>query len=215
MARRLQARGAMAHPSSFVPGSPPLAVLIPAFAGLVVLGLLIGVITGDAAEPSGSKTDAHVSASPTVVVAGAPNGKSWPLVLTAPSATATPSMAASASPTPTAEPTKQPKHEDGFSADVMICKSVRGSHCQGSTDTIDGHVGTIWIMVAFENSKGGDRIGMELSGPGGTRDGGAYRVNGGDGRAWSRVAGKLEPGDYTLVATRNGEVVAEETVTVR
>lgn len=213
MARLLQARAAMAHRSSFVPGSPPLAVLIPAFAGLVVLGLLIGVITGDAAEPSGSKTDAHVSASPTAVVAGAPNGKSWPLVLTAPSATATPSTAPT--PTPTPEPTKKPKHADGFSAEVMICKAVRGSHCQGATDSIDGDVGTIWIMVVFENSKRGDRIGMSLSGPGGTRDGGSYRVNGGDGRAWSRVAGNLKPGDYTLVATRNGEVVAEETVTVK
>jgi hypothetical protein len=29
------------------------------------------------------------------------------------------------------------------------------------------------------------------------------------------VAGKLEPGDYTLVATRNGEVVDEETVTIK
>jgi hypothetical protein len=97
----------------------------------------------------------------------------------------------------------------------MICKSFRGGHCQGATDTIDGDVDTIWIMVAFENSKRGDRIGMGLSGPGGTRDGGPFRVNGGDGRAWSRVAGKLEPGDYTLVATRNGAVVAEETVTVK
>jgi hypothetical protein len=214
MARLLQARAAMAHRSSFLPGSPPLAVLIPALAGLVVLGLLIGVISGDAAEPSSSKTDANASASPTAVVAGAPNGKSWPLVLTAPSSTATPSTAP-ATPAPTAEPTKKPRHADGFSADVMICKSVRGGHCQGATDTIDGDVDTIWIMVAFENSKRGDRIGMELSGPGGTRDGGSYRVYGGDGRAWSRVAGNLKPGDYTLVATRNGEVVDEETVTVK
>jgi hypothetical protein len=204
----------MAHRSSFVSGPPPLAVLIPALAGLVVLGLLIGVITGDAAEPAGSKADPSASTSPIAVVAGAPDGKSWPLALTAPSSTATTSTPPP-TPTPTPAPTKPPKADDGFTAEVMICKSVRGSHCQGATDTIDGDVGTIWIMVAFENSKGGDRIGMELSGPGGTRDGGAYRVNGGDGRAWSRVAGKLEPGDYTLVATRNGEVVAEETVTVR
>lgn len=202
----------MAHRSSIVAGSPPLAVLIPALAGLVVLGLLIGVISGDAAEPSKPEADATAKA----VVAGQPEGESWPLALTAPRPTETPTPSATPSPTeePTSEPTKQPKHDDGFAADVMICKAVRGSHCQGRTDTIDGDVGTIWIMVAFEDSRRGDRIGMSLSGPGGTRDGGSYRVNGGDGRAWSRVAGNLKPGDYTLVATRNGEVVAEETVTV-
>jgi hypothetical protein len=70
-------------------------------------------------------------------------------------------------------------------------------------------------MVVFRDAARGDHIGMGLSGPGGSRDGGSYAVNGGDGRAWAEVSGHLEPGQYTVTATRNGDAVAQSSLEVR
>ena len=53
------------------------------------------------------------------------------------------------------------------------------------------------------------------AGTGGSRDGGSYDVNGGDGRAWAQVSGRLEPGQYTVTATRNGEDVEQSPLEVR
>jgi hypothetical protein len=209
----------MSISSRVVSGAALLVALL--IAGLII-GSLINLVTH---APRTADAGAGATATASEVLVGRADGEVVSVGSQAPSsdsiAAGEPTAPApTATPTPTPVPTAEPsanhpnQGSDGFSAEVVVCQAVRGTHCSGQTDEISTKVRTIWIMVRFENASGGDRIGMTLSGPGGTRDGGSYAVKGGDGRAWSQVQGRLAAGDYTVTATRNGEVVAESTLHV-
>ncbi len=191
-------------------------------AGLIV-GSLINVVTHAPQDNGAAAVLRSASASPPGVVIGEVKGvalptsppPATPAPIESPSGSPGTSLTASSppsSPSPSAAST--PENADGFSAEVLVCGSVSGSKCHDETTTISSSTRTIWIMVRFENAGAGDRIGMGLSGPGGSRDGGSYTVKGGDGRAWSQVSGQLPPGDYTVTATRNDQAVAQSTLHV-
>jgi hypothetical protein len=205
---------------------------------LVVAGFIIGsvihmvVSAGSAADTTRvGLADAN---PPGAVVAGQATGellaptrppKPTPV---APSSSATPSAQESAAvePTPSETATPDEKEDDdkgdggerpssgGFSASVVACESVGGGRCRGETDEISDGSRTIWVMVYYDGASSGDRIGMAISGPGGTRDGATIAVRSDQGRVWSAVSGRFDSGSYTLIATRNGDVVAESSLRV-
>jgi hypothetical protein len=213
----------MSISSRVVSGAALLVALL--IAGLII-GSLVNLVThapraaeaGAGPAATSAATDVLIGQADGEIVRGtasqAPSGDS----ITA-GEPATPAPTATPTPTPEATDAQSgndgQQGSDGFSAEVVVCQSVKGSHCSGQTDEISTRVRTIWIMVSFKNAASGDRIGMTLSGPGGTRDGGRYAVKGGDGRAWAEISGRLSRGDYTVTATRNGAVVAESTLHVR
>ncbi|HET8587614.1 MAG TPA: hypothetical protein VFM74_07040 [Candidatus Limnocylindria bacterium] len=216
----------MSVSSRLVSGAALLVALL--IAGLII-GSLINLVThaprtAEAGAAASVGAAASKGAAASDVVVGQAGGSVETTVPSPPvgsqSITSTEAPTASPTPTPTAESTDRSSgsgeqaQADGFSAEVVVCRSIKDTHCSGQTDQISTKVRTIWIMVSFQNASSGDRIGMALSGPGGTRDGGSYAVKGGDGRAWARVAGDLSRGDYTVTGTRNGDVVAESTLHV-
>jgi hypothetical protein len=222
MARDVQQSGPMSNSARLISASVLLA-------GLLVAGLIVGSLVNLLTRTPRADADA----APSQVVIGKAEGVALPATPGAAPATPAPPSAtepggptgtsltatseATPSPTPSSTPSDvgEASTDDGFSADVVVCSSVSGSTCHGQTSTISSGTATIWLMVAFRDAGDGDRIGMGLSGPGGSRDGGSYAVNGGDGRAWAQVSGRLEPGQYTVTATRNGEVVAQSPLEVR
>jgi len=222
MARDVQQGGPMSNSGRLISASVLLA-------GLLVAGLIVGSLVNLLTRTPRADADAAASQ----VVIGQAEGVALPATPGAAPATPAPpsatepggstgtSLTATSEPTPSPTPPPTPSNieeastDDGFSADVVVCSSVSGSTCHGQTSTISSGTATIWLMVAFRDAGDGDRIGMGLSGPGGSRDGGSYAVNGGDGRAWAQVSGRLEPGQYTVTATRNGEVVAQSPLEVR
>jgi hypothetical protein len=221
MARDVQQGGPMSNSARLIAASVLLVGLL--VAGLIV-GSLVNLLTrGPRAE---------VDPSPSQVVIGQAQGVALPVTpgavpatpappsATEPTASTGTSLTTSSEPTPSATPSPTPSDveaskDDGFSADVVVCSSVSGSTCHGQTTTISSGAATLWLMVVFRDAARGDHIGMGLSGPGGSRDGGSYAVNGGDGRAWAEVSGHLEPGQYTVTATRNGDAVAQSSLEVR
>jgi hypothetical protein len=222
MARDVQQGGPMSNSARLISASVLLA-------GLLVAGLIVGSLVNLVARTP--RADADAAASQVVIgqaegVALPPTPGATPATPAPPSATepggstgtsltATSEATPSPTPSPTPSDVGEASTDDGFSADVVVCSSVSGSTCHGQTSTISSGTATIWLMVAFRDAGDGDRIGMGLSGPGGSRDGGSYAVKGGDGRAWAQVSGRLEPGQYTVTATRNGEVVAQSPLEVR
>lgn len=204
----------MPRPASVTGGRTPLAFVLPALAGLVVLGLLIGTIGG---RESQAPTPVPTS-SPTAVVAGQPEGTIVPIETPAQSHTPLPSPSPTDEPIdePTPAPTSAQAATGGFAVDVVVCRSVNGSRCNGTFETLPNGARSFWLLVHFENSRRGDVIGTRLTGPGGTIDTPDFTVGGGEGYAWAQVAaGNLKSGEYTLIAERNGERAAKTIFTVR
>ena len=199
----------MAHRSSLTAGGLPPAILIPALAALVALGVLIGIL-GD----GGRQPPAPATASPSSVVAGEPAGSAWPAATAVP--TPSPTPLPSATPGATDKPDDGGASAGGFAADVVVCRSVSGSRCNGRFETLPRDASSFWLLIHFDNSRRGDVIGTRIEGPGGTIDTPDFAVKGGDGYAWAQVsAGHLKAGTYTLSVERNGEPAAETTFRVR
>lgn len=134
----------------------------------------------------------------------------------APEATPIPTLSPAATPQPTPEPTATPvPQEDGFTAEVLACRSISGSECNGQLGTLPADAGAFTALVRFTDANAGDRMNAILDGPSGTIDGFPYSLQGGgDGYYYTQFqAGGLPAGDYTLTATRNGEPVAVTTFT--
>lgn len=115
------------------------------------------------------------------------------------------------SPEATPEATPPPVSANGFSAEMLVCRSISGSTCNNQVSDLPPDESSFTALVRFSNASAGDAINAILSGPSGTISGGAYTLRGGgDGYYYSTFqAGALPPGDYVVTATRNGAEVAE------
>ena len=133
------------------------------------------------------------------------------VVSPSPTVAATPIPTVSPNATPTAAPTATPgAADDGFTAEVLACGSISGDRCNEQLGTLRPNAGSFTALVRFTDANAGDVINALLDGPSGRIDGFPYTLQGGgDGYYYSEFqAGGLPAGDYTLTATRNGEVVA-------
>lgn len=133
------------------------------------------------------------------------------VVSPSPTVAATPIPTVSPNATPTAAPTSTPgAADDGFAAEVLACRSISGDRCNDQLGTLRPNAGSFTALVRFSDANAGDIINALLDGPSGRIDGFPYTLQGGgDGYYYSQFqAGGLPAGDYTVTATRNGEVVA-------
>jgi hypothetical protein len=173
----------------------------PLAAALLVLAvvLLWPRSTGDAVlTPS----------SPPSIVVGDVGGD---VVTPSPSIPTTPIPTLSPNATPTSAPTATPgAADDGFTAEVLACRSISGDRCNEQLGSLRPNAGSFTALVRFTEANAGDVINALLEGPSGTVGGFPYTLQGGgDGYYYSEFqAGGLPAGDYTLTATRNGQVVA-------
>ena len=164
--------------------------------------------------------DATADATPTPsVILGEVGGEVLtPSPEASPSAVATPipTLSPAATPQPTPDTTATPVPQaDGFTAEVLACRSISGSACDGQLGTLPADAGAFTALVRFTDANAGDAMNAILDGPSGTIAGFPYNLQGGgDGYYYSQFqAGGLPAGDYTLTATRNGEPVAVTTFT--
>ena len=158
--------------------------------------------------PRGDAGTAQPSASPaSSIVIGEPGGAV--LATATPETTPTPIPTVAPISTPTATPLPTPATA-GFGAEVLACRSISGSDCNGQLGTLPASAGSFTALVRFTDAAGGDTLNAVLAGPGGTIDGFPYTLQGGgDGHYYTTfTVGSLPGGDYTLTATRNGEAVA-------
>ncbi|HET7646764.1 MAG TPA: hypothetical protein VFM03_09795 [Candidatus Limnocylindria bacterium] len=168
-------------------------------------------------NPGGNQTAVEVSPSTSPspsnsIVVGTPGG-SVVTSETPPPATAVPTVTPAPTPTPapTATPVPTPApQQDGFTAEILACRSISGSQCNDQLGTLPPSAGSFTALVRFSNANAGDTMNAILTGPAGTIPGGAYTLQGsGDGYYYTTfTAGNLPAGDYTLTATRNGTEVA-------
>jgi hypothetical protein len=176
---------------------------IPAALILIIIVLFIFLPRGGGDDP----TAATAPAVSSTATAGQPGGAVTATQPPTPVATATPAPA----PTATLEPTATPVAGNDFAADVLACRSVSGSSCNGEVGTLPPQAGTVTALVRFTDAVAGDTIAVSMSGPGGTIAGGPFTLQGGgDGYYYSTfTVGGLPNGQYTLIATRNGSEVAQ------
>ncbi|MCA1569460.1 MAG: hypothetical protein LC798_03895 [Chloroflexi bacterium] len=185
--------------------------------------LLLIVIAAFVFWPRGDGQASSVQATPTpTVVAGQPGGQVVAPTVEPPPPTPIPTLSSppSAAPTPvatpvaTADPTPVPEPpaaaQDGFTAELLVCQSISGATCNGQLANVPPNVGSVTALVRFTGANGGDVINAILRGPSGTFDGGIYSLQGGgDGYYYATFGMQgLEPGDYIVTATRNGDEVA-------
>lgn len=187
---------------------------IPLFLALLVVAGFVLWPRGDDGEPAA----ASASPEPTIVV-GQPGGEVLPGETPAavptsapptPMPTTTPEPTPSATPEPTAEPPAPPVAADGFTAEVLACRSISGATCNNQLGTLPPNAASFVALVRFTDANVGDTMNAVLNGPSGTIPGGAYSLQGsGDGYYYTTFpAGGLPAGNYTLTATRNGNPVA-------
>lgn len=171
----------------------------------VLLAIAVILLWPRDADPLSA--DASPSAS---VVVGELQGEVLSSGTPPPSSAATPIPTVSPATTPTPEPTATPATADGFGAEVLACRSISGERCNDELGTLPASAGSFTALVRFTDANAGDEMNATLDGPSGTIGGFPYTLQGGgDGYYYSQFqAGALPAGDYTLTATRNGEVVA-------
>lgn len=182
---------------------------VPATVVLLAVAVIVLWPRGGDSSPA---SDA-ASPSPSVVV-GQPGGEviaptptPEPSVSPSPIPTLTP--APTATPAPTPPPTQAPA-PDGFTAEVLICRSISGSTCNDRLERVPPNLASFTALVRFTDARAGDVINVVLTGPAGTIPGGAYTLQGGgNGYYYSTYQARgLPAGEYTMTATRNGEAVA-------
>ena len=178
----------------------------------IPIALALMAIAAFVLWPRGDDEPVSLVATPTPsVMVGEPVGEAIP-ESTAPSPIPTVSAPATpATPAPTGSPAPTPPPADsGFTAEVLVCRSISGSQCNDELSTVPPDVSSFTTLVRFTDANGGDAINVVLSGPGGTTSGGPYTLQGGgDGYYYSTFqAGALPEGDYDVTATRNGDEVA-------
>jgi hypothetical protein len=187
----------------------PAALILIILAAFVFLPRLAGTPESATATPSATivvgRPGGEVTSSDGSVAAGSPS----PVASPGPSRTATPQPTTE----PTPEPTSQPVGPDRFTAEVLACRSISGSDCNGQLGTLRGDASSFTALVRFTDANAGDAISVVLDGPAGTIAGGPYTLQGGgDGYYYStfNLSG-LPGGDYTVTASRNGTEVATTT----
>jgi hypothetical protein len=176
----------------------------------VPAALLLILVAGILFWPRGGTAPAAGNPSPTPgVVAGEPGGEVVAVTPSPAPATPVPTATPAATPTPAAtEPPPPP--ETGFTAEVLACRSISGSTCNGQLGTLPANAASFTALVLFQDATVGDQLNAVLDGPSGTIGGSAYALQGsGDGHFWAefRVDG-LPGGDYVVTALRNGQPVA-------
>ena len=183
---------------------------IPAALILIIAAVFVFLPRGDE-DPT---TTAEDSAEPTAT-AGQPGGAviDTPAPTPIPTATDTVALGPTATPRPTPEPTAAPVAAGSFQAEVLACRTIAGSSCNGQLGTLPASAGSLTALVRFTDANAGDAIAVTMSGPSGTIAGGPYTLQGGgDGYYYSTFpAGGLSNGEYRLIATRNGSEVAQTT----
>jgi hypothetical protein len=185
---------------------------IPAALILIIVAFFIFVPGGDrdpeptAAGPAQGST--ATVGPPGGAVIETPPPTPIPTATVAPSPKPTPRP--SRTPRPTPEPTQAAVAGGEFRAEVLACRSISGSSCNGEVARLPGAAGSMTALVRFTDANAGDAIAVTLSGPGGTIAGAPYTLQGaGNGYYYSTFSvGSLPNGRYTLVATRNGSEVA-------
>jgi hypothetical protein len=180
---------------------------IPAALILIIVAVFVFLPRGTDGQPAAATASPDPSASSGPIV-GEPGGG----LIGAADETPIPTLTPLPSPDPTRTPrrTPRPAANDGFQAQVLACRSTSGSSCNGQLGTLPAGAGTFTALVLFSNATAGDTINVVLSGPGGTTSGSPFTLGGGgDGYFYSTIpVGGLPGGEYTLVATRNGDEVA-------
>lgn len=175
------------------------------------LALVLVLIAAFVLWPRGTDSSpiaAETSPTPSVVI-GEPGGE---VVSATPTPTPVPTLTpapTTPAPTPSPDPTPAPV-ADGFTAEVLACRSISGSECNDRLDRIPPNAATFTALVRFTDARAGDVINVTLTGPNGSTPGGAYALQGGgNGYYYSTFQARgLPAGDYTLTATRNGQEVA-------
>lgn len=168
---------------------------IPVALVLVIIAIFVFLPRGGAEEP----TALVASPTPTIVV-GQPGGA----LIATPSPTAVPTPSATPLPTPTPEP------PDTFAAEVFACVTLSGSSCRGHFEELPRRIRSFTALVRFTDARAGDTINVVLDGPGISRLGGPFTLQGGgDGYYYSTFSTRgLPEGEYTLTALRNDVAVA-------
>ncbi len=179
---------------------------IPAALILIIAAVFI-FLPRDGDDPTRTAGDPTDSTA----TAGQPGGAVTATPPPTPIATAThaPVLGPTATPEPTPEPTAATA-AGNFRAEVLACRVVAGSNCIGRLGTLPARAGSLTALVRFTDAIAGDAIAVTMSGPGGTIAGGPFTLQGGgDGYYYSTFpVGGLPNGEYTLIATRNGNEVA-------
>jgi hypothetical protein len=172
---------------------------------IIIVAFILLPRAGDEA-PTSASLPADGLVSPT---AGEPGGA----VLETPAAASSESQAPEPTATParTPRPTPTPVAGNGFAAEILACRSISGSSCNGPLGVLPAQATAFTALVRFTGATVGDAINVILAGPGGTIAGGPFTLQGsGDGYYYSTftVAG-LPTGRYTVTAIRNGSEVAQ------
>lgn len=173
--------------------------------------LVLILIAGFVLWPRGASVPAAAGASPSApVIVGEPEGEVAPAPSATPTPTLIPTATAAGTPVATPAPTPPPPPADAFSAEVLACRSISGSSCNGQVDTLPPGTAAFTALVRFTGAHAGDQLNAIVSGPGGTIAGSPYALQGGGtGHFWAEFrVGGLPSGDYVLTATRNGVEVA-------
>lgn len=183
----------------------------------VPVGLLLLAMVAFALWPRGGEAEpsAAPSASPSVIAGEVGGGVFTPSPEPTPVPTvATPEPTEEPTPEPTQEPTPDPTPAppppDGFSAEVLACRSISGSTCNDQLGTLPASGSTFTALVRFTSARAGDTMNVVLDGPSGRIDGFPYALQGGgNGYYYSQFQSSgLPGGTYTLTALRNGDPVA-------
>lgn len=169
--------------------------------------LLLILVAAFVFWPRGSADPAAAEPSPgPSVIVGQPGGE-----VVVETATPAPTLIPTATPAPTPAPTAAPPPPaDTFTAEVVACRTISGSRCNGQVEQLPPNARSFTALVRFTDAIAGDAMNAILSGPGGTLAGTPYPLQGsGDGYFWAEfVVASLPAGDYVLTATRNGVEVA-------
>jgi hypothetical protein len=179
---------------------------LPAALVLIIAVAFIFLPRGGGDEPVAASVAPTASSG---AIAGQPRGAVTDTPPPTPVATVTP--AATLRRTSTPEPTEAAVAGGDFDAEVLACRSISGSSCNGELGVLPERAGSFTALVRFTDAVAGDAISVTMSGPGGSVAGGPFTLQGsGDGYYYSvfSVAG-LPRGEYTLVAMRNGTEVAQ------
>ena len=173
--------------------------------------LVLILVAGFVLWPRGADAPTALvpSASPPVIV-GEPEGEVAPVPSATPTPTLIPAATAAGTPVPTPAPTSPPVAADAFTAEVLACRSISGSNCNGQVDVLPAGATAFTALVRFTGANAGDLLNAIVSGPGGTIAGSPYALQGGGtGYFWAEFrVGGIPSGDYVLTATRNGVEVA-------
>ena len=178
---------------------------IPAALVLIIAAVFIFLPRGGDPGSAAATVPAVTGSGPT---AGQPGGQ----VIETPPATPMPTLTPAGTPerTATPRPTPTPEARGDFEAEVLACRSISGSSCNGRLGTLPGGASSFTALVRFTGAVSGDAINVLLDGPSGSVAGSPYTLQGGGEGYYYNVftVSGMPNGEYTVTATRNGNEVA-------